>query len=95
MTVACGNGVLVPRIQPVRAGHPLRSLRSASPSLREGEGTRRDLFFLWVPACAGMTVACGNDGRDLVGFPVPDLVGEGEGLGLAAGVDEDDRDGRV
>ena len=25
----------------------------------------------------------------LVGFPVPELVGEGEGLGLAAGVDED------
>ena len=55
----------------VRPGHPLRSLRSASPSLRE------------------------RDGRPLgsrlraIGFPVGELIGEGEGLGLAAGVDED------
>ena len=29
--------------------HPLRSLRSASPSLHEGEGKRRDLFFSGFP----------------------------------------------
>ena len=47
---------------------------------------------LWIPAFAGMTVVVHSTHRgrgDLVGFPVPDLVGEGEGLGLAAGVDED------
>ena len=35
-------------------GHPLRAAH-ASPSLREGEVWRCALFFLWVPASAGMT----------------------------------------
>ena len=33
----------------LRHGHPLRSLRSASPSLCEGEGKLRDLFFSGFP----------------------------------------------
>ena len=52
-----------------RPGHPLRSLRSASPSLCERDG--RPL---------------GSPVYELLGFPVGELVGEGEGLGLAAGV---------
>ena len=81
--MACGNGVLVPRIQPVRAGHPLRSLRSASPSLREGEVSGAAVPERPLGSLLQLVVV------------VPDLVGEGEGLGLAAGVDEDDWGGRI